>query len=272
MKINNKLIPSANKEITLEKNFFIYESVIDASEAIAKTIISDFRKNSYIKMGISYNEINKGIYDYLASVWEQNIITFKKATCFILTEFENEIKEKNTFLSLTNDTFFSKTNFNQRNIYVPSTLNHSVKKNHNYNLEKFMKVLKKNAPLDLEILWIGPNGELLFNAPNDNKESINIISDKTKFTSDFNEILNEQFSNISGDNYVNHTGILPLLYAKRIIILACGINFILPLKKLIDAKNYDPNWPLTALIYSPYNVEIYTDKSTYDILSIALKK
>ena len=256
--------------INIANNVLIYETKIDSSFAIGNLILDTLKNNPKTSIGLSIGNMFKDIFTFIATNKNNAKVSFANAKIFLMTEFVNSNDSELTLFNWFQKNFLTQIDTMAKNTFVIS----SEKSNNSTNLDiiDFKKTLVKHAPIDIELLHLGTNGSIAFNEPSNDSSTINNLTGISILSSSSINELSSYLETKSCPKKVLTMGTLEVINAKKIIIPAYGAIMIAPLVKLLTANKYDPNWPITALIYAQSDVKIYLDKTTYDLLLQALKK
>lgn len=151
-----------------------------------------------------------------------------------------------------NVNFFDYININKANTHFPYVAGMSEIDIHNYD-----STIESFNGFDLTILGVGVNGHIAFNEPPADLNSETRIVKLTADTRKSNAIyFDNDINNVP--MYAVTMGIKSILNSKKIILIACGENKRLAIEHLKAAKDFDPDWPVTAL-YNFDNLIVITD-------------
>lgn len=262
--------PSNTQLLTIKNNVLIYETKKDASNAIGSLFLEDLKNNSKLSMALSADNSFKDIYNFIGLNWKKAKVSFAHTNIFLTTEFLDLESNQESLFQWLQKAFLVNINLGNKNIFVPS---HQVSKNStNLKEEDFNKEIIKYAPINFELINLGVNGNIVFNEPSINKEDINGLTSANTLSNASITEWTHHFQNKIVPKKVISMGILEIINAKKIIIPVFEITKINALVKLFKATKFDPEWPITALIYAETEVKIYLDRVVYELLIQALKK
>ncbi len=119
--------------------------------------------------------------------------------------------------------------------------------------------------IDIQILGIGTNGHIGFNEPGSTLDSVTRIVDLTPETIKVNA---DKFFNGDTTNVPKTAlsmGIASILKAKKIILLAFGKSKQYAVSELKKTKEFNKNFPASALILHPDVTIIFDEEAELDI-------
>lgn len=227
--------------------FVNFKTENEASDFVAKEIIEMVGKNSKINLGLATGSTPIPLYQALANDFSINKTNWEKVQTFNLDEYlDLPDNHPQTYRVFMNQHLFSKVNIDLSNTYFPNLQ------------ENYDQLINKLGGIDLQILGIGTNGHIGFNEPGSELNSLTRIVDLTEETITTNA--NKFFD---GDTKLVpkqaiSMGIDSILKAKKIILLAFGKTKKDVVKTLKNTKQFDINFPASALILHP-DVTIITD-------------
>ena len=227
--------------------FINFKTENQASDFVAKEIIEIIKQNPKINLGLATGSTPIPLYQALANDFSINKTNWEKVQTFNLDEYlDLPDNHPQTYRVFMNQHLFSKVNIDLNNTHFPNPQ------------ENYDHLIDKLGGIDLQILGIGTNGHIGFNEPGSELNSLTRIVDLTEETITTNA--NKFFD---GDTKLVpkqaiSMGIDSILKAKKIILLAFGPTKKDVVKTLKNTKQFDINFPASALVLHP-DVTIITD-------------
>jgi len=216
---------------------------------VSEEIIELIRNKPNCILGLATGSSPLGIYKKLSEIKD---IDFSNVKSFNLDEYCNNLDLSQSYRFFMDDNLFNHININKENTHFPSE----------NNLEFYDNMIDNAGGIDFQLLGIGGNGHIGFNEPNtpfDSKTHITklderTIKDNSRF---FKSIEDVPTSAVS-------MGISTILKAKRIVLIASGIN---KAKAIYDTVNsFSTLIPASSLNLHD-NVTIYVDEEAASLLT-----
>jgi glucosamine-6-phosphate deaminase len=154
-----------------------------------------------------------------------------------------------TYKEFMKHQLFAHVEMNLDNTHFPTT-------EQNYDA-----LIESNGGIDIQILGIGTNGHIGFNEPGSPLNSLTRIVDLTEETINVNaaKFFKKDISQVP--KKAISMGLESILKTKKIYLLAFGISKKEVMHKLYNAKKFDIDFPVSALLQHN-DVTIIFDKAT----------
>ncbi|TDV22704.1 glucosamine-6-phosphate deaminase [Mycoplasmopsis mustelae] len=202
------------------------QQALYASDMIAKEI----KENPNLNICFATGNSPIKTYQLLIKKFQNNEISFAKVTSFNLDEYVG-IKKSNpcSYHYFMHQQLFNHINIKKENINLPNGLGNITK-----NAIEYESLILAKGGIDLMILGIGVNGHIAFNEPG---SKIDDITREVQLTHSTIETNKKYFTNKNAvpKNAIS-MGIGTILKAKKIILLADGINKADAILKAIKGK------------------------------------
>lgn len=212
----------------------------ELSKKAAQVIIKQVKEKPNSVIGFATGSSPLGIYQELITDYQKNHTSYQNIITFNLDEYYG-IKRNHpqSYYYFMMDKLFNHLDINPNNINFPNGDAEDIEaecRRYNEKLEKY--------PIDIQILGIGANGHIGFNEPGTAFDSITHLvklDEKTR-------IDNARFFNSLAEvpEYAITMGIKNILAAKKIILIASGINKQDAILKMIKGP-VDPSCPASIL-------------------------
>ncbi|MGY6172020.1 glucosamine-6-phosphate deaminase [Candidatus Mycoplasma pogonae] len=223
-----------------------------AATYVAKYIDNAVKHNPKIVLGLATGSTPISTYGELIKLHQQNHTSYAQVTTFNLDEYDGiDHKHPQSYHYFMEQELFKSLDLNHQKSFFPDL-------KHDYD-----QLIKQAGGIDIQILGIGSNGHIAFNEPgsdlNSQTRKITLadstINDNARFFNNVNEVPKSAIS----------MGIATILQARKIFILAFGKNKHAAVKQLLASKEFDRNFPASALALHS-DVEIIVDKEAIDDL------
>ena len=247
----NKILyqfPGAFEEYRFEKLHNVtFDSSSTGSLAVAKEIAALIRdkqvKGSPCVLGLATGSSPISVYNQLIKLHKEEGLSFKNVITFNLDEYYGlEPNDINSYHFFMNENLFDHIDIPVENINIPSgTIEQSQVRNY---CKAYEKKIDDLGGLDFQLLGIGRTGHIGFNEPGSNVNSqtrLVTLDHLTRYDAvgAFYGIENVPSKAIT-------MGIKTILSAKRIVLLAWGINKSKIIQKAVEGT-LTPNIPTTYL-------------------------
>lgn len=205
----------------------------ELSKKAATMIVNEVMLDPSITIGFATGSTPLGLYKALIGAHKNMGVSFSKITTFNLDEYYPIDKEnEQSYSYFMYENLFKYVNIDKNNINI---LDGSTK-NPEKECADFENKIRKTA-IDIQILGIGANGHIAFNEPgssfNSKTRVVNLdertIEDNSRFFKSSDEVPKKALS----------MGLDTIMSAKKIILLATGVNKAEAVKKMIEG-------PMTA--------------------------
>ena len=226
----------------------------EAGKIAAKYLLKALYTKNDAVFAFPGNSISSEFYKELVNQTKTNNYDWKSIISFNLVEYydlEPKFKDQSNH-NYMNKHLFNHININKSNIYFPWNQNMKELEIKNYD-----EVINSFNGLDLTVLSVGINGQIAFNEPGSELDSLTRMVTIDEKTREFNA----KFFHNNVDNVPKHAvtmGLKSILNSKAIILIVCGNMKKDALLHLKEAQKYDSNWPITAL-YNHDNLIVLTD-------------
>ena len=231
-------VPGTFEEQRFEKlHNVVFNSPEQASKIVAAEIAALIKeKNSKAEkcvLGLSTGSSPISVYKELVRLHKNEGLTFRNVVTFNLDEYSDINKDDiNSYHFYMHENLFNKIDILEENINIPkSNLN---KKSMRSYCAKYEKKIIDLGGIDLQLLGIGRTGHIGFNEPGSH------INSQTRFVSLDHITRSDAARAFNGIENVPETaitmGIKTILYAKRILLLAWGINKSEIIQKTIEGE------------------------------------
>ena len=231
-------VPGTLEEQRFEKlHNVVFNSPEQASKIVAAEIASLIKeKNSKAEkciLGLSTGSSPISVYKELVRLHKNEGLTFRNVVTFNLDEYSDINKDDiNSYHFYMHENLFNKIDILEQNINIPkSNLN---KKSMRSYCAKYEKKIIDLGGIDLQLLGIGRTGHIGFNEPGSH------INSQTRFVSLDHITRSDAARAFNGIENVPETaitmGIKTILDAKRILLLAWGINKSEIIQKTIEGE------------------------------------
>ena len=171
------------------------------------------------------------MYSLLVESNKSGDIDFSGVTTFNLDEYIGVAEDHPmSYRTYMNEKLFSKININMLKTHVPLTEGADIKK----KAEAYDKAIEYVGGIDLQVLGIGVNGHIAFNEPGSTKDDMTRIVKLTESTIKSNARYFESIDYVP--DYALTMGIGSILKAKKIILIASGVNKAQAIKDTVEGK------------------------------------
>ncbi|HLV09650.1 MAG TPA: glucosamine-6-phosphate deaminase [Halanaerobiales bacterium] len=210
-------------------------------------------------LGLATGSTPIGMYQELIQMYKKGELDFSEVVTFNLDEYYQLPPEnQQSYHYYMQENFFKNINIKPCNIHIPDGMTEDVNRECHHYEEK----IKKSGGIDLQVLGIGSNGHIGFNEPaaqlNVSTHLIDLseetIRANSRFFNSSNEVPKKALS----------TGMATILKAKRIILLANGINKAEAIKKTVSGY-VDTQVPSSLLQTHP-EVTLVIDQEAASLL------
>ncbi|MGL4768916.1 MAG: glucosamine-6-phosphate deaminase [Mycoplasmoidaceae bacterium] len=228
-----------------------------AFELMAKIIIEKVIEKPNVVLGLATGGTFEKVYENVICLSKIKNVNFSKVFTFNLDEYVNLKQElyKNSYHFYMDNNLFNFININHDNIHFPCNFQN------NYNsgelFQDYDKKIHDIGGIEIQLLGLGANGHIGFNEPGSKIDSITrcielshtTIKDNSRYFQSINDVPKKAVT----------MGLKTIIdNSKMIYLLAFGENKRDALKRLIDSKGFDPNYPVTIL-KNFKNLIIFTD-------------
>lgn len=209
----------------------IVENYEEASIEAAKVMLEVVKNNPTANLGLATGSTPIRMYELMIEDHKKNGTSYKDIKSFNLDEyFGLEATHPQSYHYFMNKHLFSGIDINPENVHVPNGAGDIQVSCDDYN-----KLLAEN-PIDIQLLGIGSNGHIGFNEPGTSFDSVTHMIELKESTRQDNARL---FFDGKIDEVPTHAitmGILNILQAKKVLLVACGENKAQPIKVLVEGE------------------------------------
>ena len=231
-------VPGTLEEQRFEKlHNVVFNSPEQASKIVAAEIAALIKeKNSKAEkcvLGLSTGSSPISVYKELVRLHKNEGLTFRNVVTFNLDEYSDINKDDiNSYHFYMHENLFNKIDILDQNINIPkSNLNKKFMRSY---CAKYEKKIIDLGGIDIQLLGIGRTGHIGFNEPGSH------INSQTRFVSLDHITRSDAARAFNGIENVPETaitmGIKTILDAKRILLLAWGINKSEIIQKTIEGE------------------------------------
>ena len=238
----------------------IVENYEEASIEAAKVMLEVVKNNPTANLGLATGSTPIRMYELMIEDHKKNGTSYKDIKSFNLDEyFGLEATHPQSYHYFMNKHLFSGIDINPENVHVPNGAGDIQVSCDDYN-----KLLAEN-PIDIQLLGIGSNGHIGFNEPGTSFDSVTHMIELKESTRQDNARL---FFDGKIDEVPTHAitmGILNILQAKKVLLVACGENKAQPIKVLVEGEK-TTDVPESAL-QDHNDVVVIVDKAAASLLT-----
>ena len=226
------------------------------SKRAAKLVAAQVLLNPQSVLGLATGSTPVGMYNELISMYRAGELDFSQVKTFNLDEYY-PIKRDNeqSYFKFMYKNLFSKINIDLYNIHFPD----GETDNPVSECENYEKLIAQSGGIDLQILGIGQNGHIGFNEPDVNLNPYTHLTNLTENTIKANSRFFEAYDEVPRKALT--MGIATILRAKKIILLANGLNKSRVVSELIK-DGINTSVPATMLKAHPDAILI-CDRDAY---------
>lgn len=226
------------------------------SKRAAKLVAAQVLLNPQSVLGLATGSTPVGMYNELISMYRAGELDFSQVKTFNLDEYY-PIKRDNeqSYFKFMYKNLFSKINIDLYNIHFPD----GETDNPVSECENYEKLIAQSGGIDLQILGIGQNGHIGFNEPDVNLNPYTHLTNLTENTIKANSRFFEAYDEVPRKALT--MGIATILRAKKIILLASGLNKSRVVSELIK-DGINTSVPATMLKAHPDAILI-CDRDAY---------
>ena len=234
----------------------ICENYEKMSKRAAKLVAAQVLLNPQSVLGLATGSTPVGMYNELISMYRAGELDFSQVKTFNLDEYY-PIKRDNeqSYFKFMYKNLFSKINIDLYNIHFPD----GETDNPVSECENYEKLIAQSGGIDLQILGIGQNGHIGFNEPDVNLNPYTHLTNLTENTIKANSRFFEAYDEVPRKALT--MGIATILRAKKIILLANGLNKSRVVSELIK-DGINTSVPATMLKAHPDAILI-CDRDAY---------
>ena len=236
--------------------------VVDNYEELSKTaaelIAEVVENNPNATLGPATGSTPIGCYDLLADFCQQKKLSFKNVSAVNLDEYVGlDKKNEQSYAYFMRKQLFDRVDINTDNTYIPN----GKAANLSDECSRYSKLLNQTCR-DVQILGLGSNGHIGFNEPHTPFDSVTHVVDLAESTIHDNSRLFDDETQVPRKAIT--MGIAEIMQAKRVIMLASGLNKAQAVRRMTQGEVSD-NCPASILQRHPDCVVI-VDKAAASLL------
>ncbi|MGQ9799777.1 MAG: glucosamine-6-phosphate deaminase [Ignavibacterium sp.] len=207
----------------------IKENYEELSKEAAKQVASLIRKKPDCVIGFATGSTPLGLYKELIRMHKTEGLDFSKVVSFNLDEYVGlPPTHPESYHYFMWENLFKHININPSNVYIPMGMVEDI----DAFCEWYENKIIEHGGIDLQILGIGSNGHIAFNEPGSSLGSrtrIKTLKENTRLD-------NSRFFNSIDEvpKYAITMGVGTIMEAKRLLLLANGINKAEAIKQTIE--------------------------------------
>ena len=211
-----------------------------AADYVAKLLLT---KNNAI-LGLPTGSTPIPMYQKIVSWSKLASFNWDKVNIFNLDEYYNLLPlfANQSYAHFMDENLFSHINIEKANVHFPY-----YQGMNELDISNYDNLISSMGGLDLTILGVGTDGHIAFNEPGSELNSITrLVKLSYQTRKDNSRFFNDDIKNVP--EFAVTMGLETILKSKRILLLVSGENKKEALMHLLEAKEFDPNWPVTSLI------------------------
>ncbi|MGL4383213.1 MAG: glucosamine-6-phosphate deaminase [Bacilli bacterium] len=235
----------------------IVENYEEMSEVACEIIAEQIKEKPNSIIGLATGSSPVRTYELLIEEYQKKEISFKDVTTFNLDEYIGlDYDHPQSYHYFMNDVLFSKIDIDLNNTNFPDTIGDL-----DVNVAAYNKKLYENQ-IDLQLLGIGSNGHIAFNEPGTSFDSETHVVELTKETKEDNKRFFNSIEEVPTTALT--MGIKSIMNAKKILILASGLNKAQAIKELLEGIE-TTDLPASILMSHP-EVILVCDEASASLL------
>lgn len=234
-------------------NIIITENYESLSAEAAKFIIEAVRNKPDATLGLATGTTPLGLYKGLISDHKENGTSYKQVKAVNLDEYKGLPKDHpQSYVYFMRKNLFDHIDIDLKNTYIEN----GMATDEQAECKRYDEILEK-LPRDIQLLGLGSNGHIAFNEPGTNFESTTHVVELAESTIKDNARLFNDISEVPRKAYT--MGLKSIVQAKKILLLACGMNKAEAVAKLRYGK---PNEALPAsILYNHKDCTVILDQA-----------
>ena len=196
-------------------------------------------------LGLATGSTPVGTYRQLIAWYEKGDLDFQKVTTINLDEYRGiKRNHEQSYWSFMQENLFKHVNVREDHIFIPNGEN----LNSEEVCREYDKIIENAGGIDMQLLGIGLDGHIGFNEPADHFEKNTHCVELTESTIEANKRFFESKDEVPRQAYT--MGILPIVQAKKVIMIANGKNKADIIKKAFTGP-VTPEVPASILQMHP---------------------
>ena len=191
----------------------------DMSRKAANIISAQIITKPNCVLGLATGSTPIGTYARLVEQYKQGDLDFSSVTTVNLDEYKGLNRENDqSYYYFMHDNLFSKVNINLERTFLPDGMEPDAKK----ACEDYNRVIAATGGVDLQLLGLGHNGHIGFNAPADYFEAETHCVDLTESTITANRRFFAYEEEVPRQAYT--MGIKTIMQAKKVLLVVSGAD------------------------------------------------
>lgn len=212
-----------------------YDDMSKAAFDVMKEVLD---ANPAATLGLATGSTPEGLYKEMVKDHEENGTSYKDVKTYNLDEYVGiDRDDPQSYYTFMNDHLFSHIDIKPENTHVP----------YGSTAEEAKAYDDQVKGVDIQLLGIGRNGHIGFNEPGTPLDSRTHIVDLTESTLEANKRFFDNDINKVPKQAISQ-GIGTIMDAKKVLLLASGLDKADAIKGLVEATEPDIENPSTALV------------------------
>ena len=217
----------------------------EMSKKAAHIIASQVILHPDCVLGLATGSTPVGTYKNLVKWYEEGDLDFSQITSCNLDEYRGLSGDNDqSYRYFMNHNLFDSVNIRKECTYVPDGLNEDS----DAACREYEEIIARAGGIDLQLLGLGHNGHIGFNEPAEDFPKTTHCVDLTESTIQANKRFFENEADVPRQAYT--MGILPIVQAKKVIMIANGKNKADIIKKAFTGP-VTPEVPASILQMHP---------------------
>lgn len=217
-------------------NILILNNKKECAKLAASIVKQIIKKKKSATLGLASGNTMIPVYKEIL----KNKLDFSKVKTFNLDEYYQIKDQRKSMHAYMEKNLFSKSNLKKENALVLDSQTKNPKK----ECASYESKIKKSGGIDLQFLGLGRDGHIAFNEPGSSFKSRTRLVKLHEMTRKDNS---RAFASLrSTPTHALTVGIATILSARRIVLIATGVNKAKSIKKLIE-NSPSINLPASAL-------------------------
>lgn len=231
----------------------------EASQEAAKIFIDQVKAKPDSVLGLATGSTPVRMYELLRKDHQENGTSYKNIKSYNLDEYFGLAQDHpQSYHYFMFKNLFSGIDINPANVHVPSGSGDVQA-----NCDEYNKMLEEN-PIDIQLLGIGSNGHIGFNEPGTAFDSTTHVVQLKQSTIEDNARLFFDGKIEEVPTQAISMGIQNIMNAKKVVLIACGVNKQEAVKGLIEGP-VTTDLPASVLQNHP-NVVVIIDEAASQLL------
>lgn len=237
----------------------VYKDNSSLSQAASTIIASEILSKTRPILGLATGSSPIETYKNLVELNKNAVISFKEVRSFNLDEYigipENHPESYHSFME-TN--LFNHVDIDAGNYHVPC----GNALDSDEEARKYDAMIEEVGGIDLQLLGLGQNGHIGFNEPDSYFSKGTHVVNLTENTIEANSRFFDSIDEVP--KQAISMGIMSIMNAKKILLIASGSNKAEAVKKMIEGE-IDPSCP-ASILQTHKNVVVLLDEAAASLL------